>query len=1503
MPRRLYSEDLILNVIINGEKAAQGNSLLRNELYKTERAARDLEVANMKAEAKKAEIIKTNKEYAKSLAEVTSALDKEKMAHDENIKKREQYRKNIKEFSQGTDENSKTLKDHYTKEVKRLTQEIQASLPKLQQLKKKQEELKNATKANTTEYNKLENQIKQNKAQIETFRAKINSLQQQIGIAGMTINQLNGYLSSLRIQLNNSTDPRIMARLRNEIIRTENRIKQLVTGASRLSIAFERMGTVANKFGTITSWIAIASYAFGRAVGGTVKTLRDLDKEFSNVMKSTDLTREEMWGLKQQFDQLNNTNEGIKTPTATKDLLEIARIAGRLGVRGVKDIAEFTMAVDKLYVALGEDLEGEVEDVAEKIGKLVTTFRMTEEMDLGEAMLRAGSLINELSKSSAAGAETILNYTSRLGGVGSMAKFSMDQLAGLGAALDSVGVPAERGSTALAKLIVGMGEHAEEFARALGMTNEDYRKSMETNINETMLKLIEASATGNASIMDVVAGMDKMDVSGVRVMEVYGKLVQNMDQVIKQQSIAKAAFSSSASVMNEFYIMSKDFDSLMALQGKRWKALADDYAKRVAPAVYKLYRFFTDVAYALKDVVGWIARHSNGLMTLIGVMVAFKSASIVKTIVETTKNIIVWGIELKRSIVLMLRHNATVVSMYVAYTRAGKGIAGLTAAMKALGKAMITNPFTSLIAILGLVAGAVFLFRKRTDELTSAINRSNDEIKKQDTGMKELFDTVEKLTEGTKERKDGIQKINTLYGEYLQNILDETASNIELGDAYAYASKKMKEKIYLQMQETELSGATEKSQKNFLRGIESLTEKGEKNAYTMSLIRGNLETIFDDMMGFADQSGKITDKQIEDIQKYLRSVGVKAVAGEADLIRQIYAVRLKIEKAQADFRAKVAGYSAGKTQTPGAGKGETEKEGWMPMIDEKAYEDENKRLELQYKQRLNLIQENALKERKSKEVIEKEKQKAELEYINAQIDLEKDRWTRLKYVIENGRKTTIPGAIQFDEEGFKQSEQFIDLEAQRLNLMGEKAERKVGGGGTRTSATGQATQEMEDYKTRVTELYVWGKITKEQYDAALVELEEFFWEKQMGKFKAGSEEYTDAYQKWLEVRLKKKETAIKAEEQINEAVSMALNWDWSKSEKEKPDEDVIRLAESIAEKRKRVRQFLSLDKKEGIEAEFGVFDEGNFAGQLQQLDTWYKQGIITHDEYERRKTEITRDQEKERLKYAKEGIGVVNDILGTIGELFEAQKNKELELAGDNEAKKEEIARKYARKQRTIMIAQAVMKGGMAIMDLLGNNMIPWPARTIYNAIMIPLIAAQTAMQIAVIKSQQFMKGNYPVDQLRNWKTKQYDDGSYPVMGADDGKVYNAQYVGPVQTGVYRKPSLGLFAERPEMVIDYPTLRNIQMNNPRLIDSILAHRNYLTPRPLHNGEGAKQYAEGNYPVGAMTAGIVNDGEIVKLLQKNNETLNKLLAWRPTVYTELIKKDLETLESINRNSRM
>jgi hypothetical protein len=104
-----------------------------------------------------------------------------------------------------------------------------------------------------------------------------------------------------------------------------------------------------------------------------------------------------------------------------------------------------------------------------------------------------------------------------------------------------------------------------------------------------------------------------------------------------------------------------------------------------------------------------------------------------------------------------------------------------------------------------------------------------------------------------------------------------------------------------------------------------------------------------------------------------------------------------------------------------------------------------------------------------------------------------------------------------------------------------------------------------------------------------------------------------------------------------------------------------------------------------------------------------------------------------------EGIKIGFDIafqaLAVWDEALEAAKANELKLAEGNRAKQEEIEKKYAKKRKKLMLAQAIATGAVAVISALTTQPI-W-----VGIVMAALTAAMVGFQIAKINATQFATG------------------------------------------------------------------------------------------------------------------------------------------------------------------
>jgi len=204
------------------------------------------------------------------------------------------------------------------------------------------QEIKRAKKG-TDEYVAANKKLRQVKSQIEQVR-------QQIGITGMTMQQLTRYQRELSNQIRNTTTRGTTAykRLNSELVKVNTQIKKqrmemrgLNTFWSKLSRSVKGFGVMALGYLGITTLTQQLNNLIGRSA--------IYSDTLASVMKTTGLSAKET-------QMLNEALKKIDTRTARKELLSMAKVAGKLGITALRDVEGFVRAFDKINVALGEDL-------------------------------------------------------------------------------------------------------------------------------------------------------------------------------------------------------------------------------------------------------------------------------------------------------------------------------------------------------------------------------------------------------------------------------------------------------------------------------------------------------------------------------------------------------------------------------------------------------------------------------------------------------------------------------------------------------------------------------------------------------------------------------------------------------------------------------------------------------------------------------------------------------------------------------------------------------------------------------------------------------------------------------------------------------------------------------------------------------------------------------------------------------------------------------------------
>lgn len=178
-----------------------------------------------------------------------------------------------------------------------------------------------------------------------------------------------------------------------------------------------------------------------------------------------------------------------------------------------------------------------------------------------------------------------------------------------------------------------------------------------------------------------------------------------------------------------------------------------------------------------------------------------------------------------------------------------------------------------------------------------------------------------------------------------------------------------------------------------------------------------------------------------------------------------------------------------------------------------------------------------------------------------------------------------------------------------------------------------------------------------------------------------------------------------------------------------------------------------------------------------------------------------------------------NDLRRQLDSKFISEESYRTRLAAledEYQQVQREIKTEQFKRQRNADAVQAGINTALAISRALPNIPLSIAAGV--------LGAAQTAAILAT-PIPAFAKGKYPVT-------------------TTEGKQYQANYSGPVKTGYFSKPTIGLFGEEgKEIVISAPHVRQLEMNYPEVIDAIMHSRMPAFAQGKYNYESRRQYRQ------------------------------------------------------------
>ena len=319
-----------------------------------------------------------------------------------------------------------------------------------------------------------------------------------------------------------------------------------------------------------------AAFAVSKAgdfIVDSVKNFAAYESALVSVQRTMGLTKKELDTLGESLRTLALTD--LKGQVKADDLAQIAEVAGSLGV-AKDDLLDFTKNVAMVASATDQSME----TVATSFGKISNVFKESLGGDEAYTKIGAiGSAFDKLADDMAATVPGITNFVNRMGGAATALGLTVDQTAALAATLESVGLPAERGATAMNNVMLGLMRNSKSFAEALSIDAEKLSTALRDKPVEALQMVFNAMEE---------LGKTKGQEALLNTMEdLLGKGNGVTEVVLKMQGAQTdfaAALGKSKQAFDEATRAGESFNQSASTQQASWKAIStaiDDLSKSV----------------------------------------------------------------------------------------------------------------------------------------------------------------------------------------------------------------------------------------------------------------------------------------------------------------------------------------------------------------------------------------------------------------------------------------------------------------------------------------------------------------------------------------------------------------------------------------------------------------------------------------------------------------------------------------------------------------------------------------------------------------------------------------------------------------------------------------------------------------------------------------------------------------------------------------------------------
>lgn len=470
------------------------------------------------------------------------------------------------------------------------------------------QQLKNTTGADETEnakltarYQELETELKKTGVESANLQNKMLSKQQQIDKTSSSLDQqtqklgqMGKALGEAGVDTGNLTKE--SARLGTEIDEVKQKQEEAADKAQNFgSAASQAFGAVQQAI--VAAGITVALKKIYDAFNDCVDASIDFESAMTGVSKTTDMSDEELASMSETVKDLSTD-----IPITTDELAAVAETAGQLGI-AKGDLIDFSEVMSMLSTATTM--------TADDAATMLAQFANITQMDPAYYSNLASAIV-DLGNNYATTEQKITEMSQGIAASASLAGMSEADMVALSAAVTSLGIETQAGSTSMSKLIselmtaVETGENLNEIAGISNMTAGEFKTAWGENAVSALQAFVTGLSDTERNGKSATVALDDLGITEAREQRMILSLSNSGDLLTRTVNTANTAWSENTALTAEAEKRYGTTASKVTMMQNAYNNLKISVGDALTPALSELYAVATEL---LKGVTSFIEKN------------------------------------------------------------------------------------------------------------------------------------------------------------------------------------------------------------------------------------------------------------------------------------------------------------------------------------------------------------------------------------------------------------------------------------------------------------------------------------------------------------------------------------------------------------------------------------------------------------------------------------------------------------------------------------------------------------------------------------------------------------------------------------------------------------------------------------------------------------------------------------------------------------------------------